>query len=226
MHPKLIAKKIRNRVSYLYKLYVEKDEFSIAVNRWFKCRGDETLRLDYALNQGSVVVDLGGYKGDFADAIHDKYGSTVYLFEPVREFYDGCNQRFAGNPKIHCFNYGLSDSRGIFSISEEADGSSVVKSSAVSGMETVRIESFAATARELGLAQIDLIKINIEGGEYDVLPAMIGSGWINKTRNVQVQFHNFIPGAVEKRNKIRVDLARTHVEIWCFPFVWESWRLK
>ncbi|MEQ1695740.1 MAG: FkbM family methyltransferase [Hyphomicrobiaceae bacterium] len=226
MHPKLIVKKVKNRAKFLYKLYVVRDEFSIAVHRWFRCRGDETLRLSYDLNEDSTVIDLGGYKGDFADAIYNRYGSTVYLFEPVRDFYDACDQRFASNPKIHCFNYGLSASSGQFSISAEADGSSVVKASATGGEETVRIESFAATAGDLGLTQIDLIKINIEGGEYDVLPAIIVSGWIGKIRNVQVQFHDFIPGAIEKRQKIRDDLLRTHMESWCFPFVWESWRLK
>ena len=33
------------------------------VDRWFADRGDQTLRLDYDLNENSVVLDLGGYHG-------------------------------------------------------------------------------------------------------------------------------------------------------------------
>ena len=31
------------------------------VDRWFGDNGDHTLRLDYPLNEDSVVLDLGGY---------------------------------------------------------------------------------------------------------------------------------------------------------------------
>ena len=40
---------------------------------WFAVNGDETLRLDYNLTETSVVLDLGGFKGNFAESIFNKY---------------------------------------------------------------------------------------------------------------------------------------------------------
>ncbi|VEB43546.1 Uncharacterised protein [Chromobacterium violaceum] len=59
-NPSLITKALKNRLNHFHKLYIEKDEFTIAVDQWFKDRGDESLRLDYPLSQNSVVFDLGG----------------------------------------------------------------------------------------------------------------------------------------------------------------------
>jgi len=82
--PMLFAKKIAIRFRLIYKLYILRDELALELKRWFKNRGDETLRLDYPeLNENSVVFDLGGYKGDFAQAINEKYGCTVYLLNHI-----------------------------------------------------------------------------------------------------------------------------------------------
>ena len=53
---------------------------------------------------------------------------------------------------------------------------------------------------------------------------MIENGTINKVDNLQVQFHNFVPKAIRKRNAIRAKLSLTHHETWCYEFVWENWK--
>lgn len=124
-NPLLLTQKIYGRISRAYKLYILKDEFTVEVTRWFRDKGDETLRLDYPeLNEESIVFDLGGYKGDFAYAINEKYGSTVYVFEPHPEYHDACIKRFLSNNKVIPFNYGLSDKDGMFLLSDSVDGSS------------------------------------------------------------------------------------------------------
>lgn len=57
------------------------------VQPWVKAKGDLTLRLDYEfLNPKSVVFDLGGYEGQWASDIFGKYGSKVFVFEPMLEY--------------------------------------------------------------------------------------------------------------------------------------------
>lgn len=73
---------------------------------------------------------------------------------------------------------------------------------------------------------IDLVKIDIEGGEYDVLPQLIETGLISRIRFLQIQFHRFVDGAVQKRENLREHLRKTHTESWCYPFIWESWEAK
>lgn len=227
MHvPSNILKKIKASLLRQYRLHVVKDEFAIAVDKWFKDAGDETLRLEYPLTPDSVVVDLGGYKGDFAAAIHMKYGCHVYLFEPVKRFYSECVRRFDGNAKIKCFNYGLSSQNGTFLISDEDNGSSLVKSTTSGNCERVVVRSFQEAIAELDLPQIDLLKVNVEGAEFRILPHILSTGLIGKIRYLQVQFHNFFPNANTLRDDIRKTLSKTHVEQWNYPFVWESWARK
>ena len=92
--------------------------------------------------------------------------------------------------------------------------------------QQVQIRSIVECIHELEIDQIDLMKINIEGGEFDVLPAIIKSGDIRKVQYLQVQFHNFVPQATKQRAAICAQLENTHSEMWNYKFLWESWKLK
>jgi FkbM family methyltransferase len=218
--------KIRGRVEVTFRRYVLREPFLLEVARWFKDRGDDTLRLNYPLTPESVIFDLGGYHGDFAAAIHDKYGSIVYIFEPVPEFYQICVNRFKGNNKIFCLNYGLSSVGGWLDIGLAENSSSFSSPHAKGATQKVQIRSIVECIRKLKIEQIDLMKINIEGGEFDVVPAIIASGNINKIKYLQIQFHNFVEDAIFQRAEIRKQLESTHTEMWNYEFVWESWKLK
>ncbi|MCD6060285.1 MAG: FkbM family methyltransferase [Moraxellaceae bacterium] len=225
-NPLSIPRKLRNQLVFLYRLYVEKDEFTLAVRKWFAENGDDTRRLAYPLTSDSVVVDLGGYKGDFADAVYRKFGCQVYVFEPVKRFYDECCHRFAGNPKVRCFNYGLSDADGSFLISNEDDGSSLIKNNAAENCERVFVKGFVDEMKQLGVENIDLLKLNVEGAEFMILPHIQAAGLMPRIRHLQIQFHDFYPDAKPLRAAIREKLAETHREDWNYPFVWESWTRK
>ena len=45
--PVMFFKKFFNRILLLYRAYFLKDKYSVDVIKWFKDKGDETLRLDY-----------------------------------------------------------------------------------------------------------------------------------------------------------------------------------
>ena len=215
--------KIDNKVSYFYKLYILRDPFLWAVRGWFADRGDQTLRLNYKLDKSSVVFDVGGYLGDYAEAIFQKFGCRVYLFEPVPNFYDECVKRFSGNPSIICLNYGLSSRSGWFEINLNNNESSFEKIGAGVTTQQAEVRSISEVVTELGIEKIDLIKINIEGGEFDLLPAIVDSGLVERIKYIQVQFHNFVPSAADARFCIRNSLEKTHREMWNYEFVWESW---
>ncbi|MDF3032121.1 MAG: FkbM family methyltransferase [Moraxellaceae bacterium] len=225
-NPLLLPLKIRNQVRFLYLVYVERDEFSMAAKKWFADHGDEKLRFDYPLGPDSIVFDLGGYRGEFADAINKRFGCQVYLFEPVKRFYDECVARFEGNAKVRCFNYGLSDSNGSFLISDEEDASSLTKADSAKASVEVFVKSFAEEVTALGVERIDLLKMNVEGAEFMILPHILSSGLAPRIDNFQIQFHDFYPNAKPLREEIRRRLAETHRELWNYPFVWESWTRK
>ena len=70
-----------------------------------------------------------------------------------------------------------------------------------------------------------MIKINIEGSEYDLLEHLIETYFIANIGNIQVQFHNFIDNAKERMRNIQTNLAKTHKLTYQYEFVWENWKL-
>lgn len=216
---------IRRAINFVRR-EVLRDSFLLEVKRWVSDNGDATLRLEYPLCKNSVVWDIGGYHGDFAAQIHQKYGCLVDVFEPVPIFHKMCLSRFSGNENIRCLKFGLSEKAGWFEISDDEDASSFVRGSAGVNGHRAELRPVTSMFDELGVSRVDLLKINIEGGEFDVLPALIDSGLVERVRFLQIQFHNFIPGAKQKRDAIRGGLNKTHTEMWNYPFVWESWVIR
>jgi hypothetical protein len=45
----------------------------------------------------SIVFDLGGYHGEFAEKIYNKYQCSIYVFEPVKEHFNIIRSKFSGN---------------------------------------------------------------------------------------------------------------------------------
>ncbi|MDX2470600.1 MAG: FkbM family methyltransferase [SAR324 cluster bacterium] len=213
-----------SQIKRLYKIRIKRDPFLRAYQQWVKDKGDRTLRLDYPLNESSVVFDVGGYEGDFAQKIFDRYQCNVYIFEPVKSFYEEITTKFKGNDKIKVFNFGLSNQDGSLEINLSADGSSVFAQSKI--QETIVLKDIVAFIKEEKVEQIDLIKINVEGGEFQILPALINGDFAKRILNFQVQFHTFIENAEEQREEIRRQLSQTHQLTYDYWFIWENWERK
>ena len=211
------------RVKTFIKRDVLRDKFLLEVKRWLCDRGDETLRLTYPLDKNSIVWDVGGFHGDFAASIHEKYGAIVHVFEPLAKYHEYCETRFQTVPTIFCHPYGLSDRDGSFQIAEDGDASSFLRSDS-SQMHIATVRSIDDIHAELGCDEISLMKVNIEGGEYQLLEKMLSSDLVKNIEYIQIQFHDFVPDAKERRDAIRHSLSKTHVCEWCYEFVWESWR--
>jgi len=223
--PAHAMRSIRYRLTSFWKTRILKEEFHVALARWFADDGDNTLRFNYPLDNSSLVFDLGGYQGDFAQRILDAFGCSIYLFEPSTEFFRVCQERFKNDPRVSCFNFALSDHDGQDFLSANQDGSSIRNSSGTLG-EAVAVRRISGFLLEHKVSRVDLIKINIEGGEFDVLPDIIESGMVRVFQHMQIQFHNFIPDAKRMRDEIRESLKSTHTEAWNYPFVWESWTIR
>lgn len=192
----------------------------------FMADGGESMRYDYpSLSEQSIVFDVGGYRGDFAQRIHDKYGCIVYIFEPHPDFYQICVNRFKSKSKIIPLNYGLGDKDEFFQLTDDEDGSSFLKSR---NTTTIKCESrnFIKVMQSLNIQRIDLIKINIEGAEYQLLNHIIANNLQKKIQFYQIQFHNFFKKAPKTRTAITEKLKETHDQTYCYDWVWENWAQK
>ncbi len=195
------------------------------VKQWFKDDGDNTLRLNYDLNESSVVFDVGGYKGEFAAAIISKYDCTVFIFEPIPEFFNIIVNKFIKNKNVKPFCVGLSDKTISEKISLTDNSSSLYISD--ENAISIQLKSAVEFISEHAINTVDLIKINIEGSEYALLECLIENNLIHKFRNIQVQFHDFIiEHPRERMVKIQNELSKTHELTYQYDFVWENWKLK
>lgn len=191
---------------------------------WFRDGAETTLRLDYDLNEDSIVFDVGGYEGHWASDVFGKFCCTVHVFEPVTHFADSIAKRFERNRKIHAHRVGLAGETKSLSISVEAYASSIFKGNGES--QVIELVDAVRFMDEHNIERIDLMKINIEGGEYELLERLIDSGYINRIKDIQVQFHDFVPDAEPRMHAIQERLKRSHSTTYQYPFVWENWTLK
>jgi FkbM family methyltransferase len=175
--------------------------------------------VNYQLAADAVVLDIGGYLGDWTAALGNQ--GRTFIFEPVREFYEAIERRFEADSNITVLNVALSDTTGYDTMIVAKDGSHIADSDWE--IETLDIVEFF---KRYAIDKIDLASINIEGHEYTLVPRILESGLVNKIEHLQIQFHDKILGAFEGRNAIREQLALTHTESYCYPFVWESWAKK
>lgn len=198
------------------------DPFYRSHQRWLKQNADEAIRYHYPLDKNSVVFDVGGFEGDWAEKINRTSCCTVHVFEPVPDFINALHQRFAGNGKVAVHAFGLGRSNSSLNITLDGNSSSTFLEGAK--QQTVQLRDVTDVIRELGLTRIALMKINIEGGEYDLLERLIESGLIGMVQDIQVQFHLFVPEAKTRYVKLAAQLRKTHRLTWRYPFVWENWQ--
>lgn len=203
---------------------ISKKVYGKDMARWFNEEGDKNLRIDYPLNEYSIVFDLGGYKGQWTSDISSKFCCKVFVFEPVAEFANKIRKRFILNKNIYVFDFGLSDKNKNENISLNNDRSSIYK--AGKDYQTIKLVDINEFMKSNSIEKIDLMKINIEGGEYDLLDKMIETGLTQKVRYFQIQFHDYFSGAIKRKRTITNELVKTHDLMWNYEFVWESWCFK
>jgi FkbM family methyltransferase len=193
-----------------------------SLQRWFDDKGDETHRINYDLDESSIVFDLGGYLGEWSEKIFNKYGCEIFIFEPVKKYYDEINNKF-NNDKIKTFKLGLSDKDSNVDVYDDGAQSSVYLKSGQK--ENINLVDYNNFINKNNIGVIDLMKINIEGSEFDLLEYIIKNNLHLKIKNIQVQFHKMFSDSESRRDKIRKELSKTHKLTYDYKFVWENWQL-
>jgi FkbM family methyltransferase len=218
----MIATKIINRI----KEAIFPSQASVMVKKWYAADKDNNLRFEYNLNDKSVVLDLGGYEGQWASDIFSRYLCNVIVFEPVQSFSDRIKKRFKLNNNIEVHQYGLGSFSRAETISICGESSSTLKKKSGAESENIQIIDVKDWIKERNISKIDLIKINIEGGEYELLERLIELNLIELIENIQVQFHDVAMDSTERMEKIQKELMKTHKPTYQYKFIWENWKKK
>lgn len=211
-------------IKKIYKKFIPKSSFEKTVAKFKEDNKKNNLMLNYDLDENSLVFDVGGYKGQGASDLFSMYLSTIYIFEPRTEYAESIEKRFKKNNKIKVFNFGLSNKKSDDYIYINDDGSTLFLEN--KQKEKIKLESISDFIKNNNIKKIDLLKLNIEGGEYEVLDDLINSDLFKIIKNIQVQFHNFFPDAKKKMLDIHKELRKTHQSTYQYEFVMENWQIN
>ncbi len=212
--------RLKNRINH--KLY--RREHRRNIRQWWADGGDERFRFDYDLTRDSLVMDLGGYEGQWASDLYGRHRCRISVFEPVASYAEKIRRRFQKNDDIETFQFGLGSATRTETIFIRGAGSSTYGKKA--GAEEMQIFDVRDWFEEHGIASVDLMKINIEGGEFELLERMMECKLIGRIRDIQVQFHNIAFESTRRMEAIKQGLAETHTPGYQYKFVWENWSRK
>jgi FkbM family methyltransferase len=221
----LIRKSGTALINTAHSVYQEpKTQEQLLLAKWSADQGDKKLRLEYDLGQNSLVFDLGGYEGQWTSDLYSRYRCRIFVFEVHDEYADNISKRFHRNPDITVIPYGLAGKEGTETLYLNDNSSSLFRETGV--QKEVRFREMKEFLEEQNISHVDLIKLSIEGGEYELLEHMLSSAIIEKFSNIQVRFHDFFPDSISRMEKIQEQLQQTHLLTYQYPFIWENWQLK
>lgn len=171
----------------------------------------EYLRYEYDLKPDDLVIDIGAYRGEWAEQISARYGCKLIVIEP--------GPWSVGFEHGEVINKAASDHDGRLRF-----GGAYYYSSAHEE-PTHEYECFDINSLLSKYDEIALVKINIEGAEYALLNHVIDAGLHKRIKDLQVQFHWIDGEPIEEMyGAIASKLRETHHLTFYYPFVWENWR--
>lgn len=177
--------------------------------------------VDWPLNENSVVVEVGGYKGRWALQIAGRYHPRLYVFEPQPWAAQVCREVLGKRAQVLALALGTASGVGVMS-EWETDGCSLIKGDA--GYE-VAVAEIGGAFHSLGLIHIDLMLMNIEGYEYTLIPHMIKQNII--PQRLMVQFHRFADTDGQSTATIFAALAMLGYQIaWSYGDVLTAWEMS
>jgi hypothetical protein len=164
-------------------------------------KGLEKLRYDYDLSPNDYCIDVGSYRREWADEMIKKFGCHV-------ECFDALDNRAAWTKD------GVLSMGGAFYYTSMYDQK---------GVQEFRCFDIAPFLNR----EVAVIKINIEGGEYELLEYITEQGLHKNIKNIQVQFHK-VDGFDYKflYKHISGRLSVTHDLTYRYEYVWENWKRK
>lgn len=176
------------------------------------------------------IVVFGGYLGASTDLWLTRFADArISVFEPVPGFASILDERFDGrNVTVHRFGVSSSRSKRLFAVDGDATRALANSSpeSLPSGHQDKMVSVDFLPVEEVKKKfpeRIGILEVNIEGGEYELLPLLHSVGILHRAEHLFVQFHK-----IEKNSKIEMEAVRKLLESshrceWNYEFVWEHW---
>lgn len=205
----------------------------LAPSEQFRKKGWNQLIYDSApLEPGASVAVIGAFKGDSVEAWLRNYpGINLFAYEPVPQYFQELRPRFRDS-KVNLYNFGISEKdefRDFAVLGASTTGDSW-RAGNLGGEQLEKSIRVKFKSLEHAVSSwpsfVDVLEINIEGGEFELLEIFAKGDMLGRVGQVFVQFHDVGPSTPDQVQKSRQLLRNTHSQIWCFDMVWELWGPK
>lgn len=156
--------------------------------------------INTGLKSGDIAIDCGANIGDITE-IMAQSGATVYAFEPNPYAFQVLSERFFHDDNIICINKGVLDQDGkmklylhefahLDQVHWSAGSSLLDFKGNIDKNSFVEIEviDLAKFIYEIG-EEIKLVKMDVEGVEYQIIHHLINTGSIEKIKHLLVETH-------------------------------------
>jgi len=165
------------------------------------------------LNEKSIVYSFGiGEDISFDEAIINNHGATVFAFDPTPKSINWIKQQQLPT-SFHFYDFGIDiiDGKRIFHlpINDGHVSGSIHQPNHVAKNKQVEVnmKSISSILKELNHSKIDVLKMDIEGSEYDVLEDLLNVDI--EINQLLIEFHDrFFEHGQEKSKAIIKKLAK------------------
>lgn len=211
LYQKLIPKRMlftlyNLKIYFYYKLYsnlyaakkmyikIRPNTTDLAVFKEIFIKGE--LKLYEKINP-KLIIDCGSYVGYSALYLSKRYSeSIIYAIEPESNNYSALVSNSRDCKQIIPINAAIWNSKAILNVEiGEGEWNFTTKEVEFSNSNTVRGITIQEILDDSGMESIDILKIDIEGAEYQMFDQNCHS-WLSKVKLIFIELHeNSLPGS-------------------------------
>jgi len=168
----------------------------------------------YVPRSNDVVLDVGANVGLFAAWLARKApGIRVSAFEPFAENFAALQENIKPWRNINAFPYAVGGRAGTASMVAVGDRSVDHRLGITATNGNVRVVTLEEAADLTDAGDIDFLKMDIEGSEYDVFEYSMPDQLMNRFRRIAIEWHEHIRPGVLGLLKERLSASHNIVQI-------------
>lgn len=160
----------------------------------------------------SIVYSAGvGEDISFDLALIERFGVTVHGFDPTpRSIRWVRGQNVPREFVLHEYGFAREDGTLVFHMPENPDHVSLSTVERPNATERVElpVRNLAGIMKELGHTHIDLLKMDIEGSEYEVIEDLLARGI--EVKQLLIEYHHRFPKVGNQKTLDSIELLREH----------------
>lgn len=172
------------------------------------------------IGRGHLVLDLGANRGRFS-RMAAKKGATVFAFEPLSVAANVAEKGLKRFPNTYVFRAAVTDHSGIIDLYEHANAATdqlgfSISASTVSTKPNIstdnpkKVLSVALSDILDTVQRVDLLKVDIEGGELAVWPTIRDNA--HKINFLLMELHDFSPALLALEEQITLFIKTNHLD--------------